>query len=134
MLAHLAEGRCGSIRSGSIDDDWDDCRIDAGSPTTSFCGSANDEVGYNGTNDHRSLVIFNLGSVIPTDAVVTEAEMGMYLYSHSTSTAKQVGVYRATQAWTDSATWNKYNSSSSWTTAGGDYSSTYGAVTSGKPS
>jgi RHS repeat-associated protein len=131
VLAHLADGPVRVDPEWFYDDDYDDCRIDGGSPTTSFCGASNLEVGWNGSNDHRALVVYDFEGLIPKDAVISQATMGMYLYSHSTSTAKQVGVYRVTQPWTSSATWNKYDATHSWTSAGGDSSSTFGAVTSG---
>ncbi len=131
VLAHLADGPVTIDPEWEFDDDGDDCRMDQNSPTTSFCGSTNLEVGWNGTKDHTSVLRFDLGSVLPKDAIVSYAEFGMYQYSHSTSTAKQVGVYRATQPWTSAATWNKYDATHSWTSAGGDSVSTNAAVTSG---
>ncbi len=131
VLSHLPDGPVHVDPEWVFDDDGADCRIDETNPTTSYCGGTNLEVGWNGSKDHRSLLYFDLGTALPKDAIVTEALLGMYLYSHSTSTAKQVGAYRVAQPWTSSATWNKYDSTHSWTTPGGDSSSTYGAVTSG---
>ena len=60
-------------------------------------------------------------SSLPKDAIVLNAELGMYEYGATNTTAKQLGAYRATKSWTTAATWNKYDSTNSWTTAGGDF-------------
>jgi hypothetical protein len=75
----------------------------------------------------RILIEFNL-SGIPSNARITSANLKLYV------TAKGSGdpvtnVYRLTQSWTESGvTWNKYDGTNNWATAGGDYDSTVWAT------
>ena len=103
-----------------------DCPLESGSPTTSFCTSTTDYVGYDGANTDNSLVQFNVKETIPTDSNVLNAQLGMYLYESSTTTGVSVSAYAVgkERAWTTSATWNTYNGTNAWTAAGGDFSST----------
>jgi RHS repeat-associated protein len=98
------------------------CSLAAESPTTSKCSSSELRVGYDSTHqENHALLEFNL-SELPLAATVLEAKLGLYVTAHSTSAAKAVGVYRAEKPWTTSATWNTYDGTHSWSTAGGDYS------------
>jgi RHS repeat-associated protein len=103
-----------------IDPDSQDCTIEGDLPTTSLCSDTSLEVGYDPdppAHDHRALVQFDL-SVLPKDAVILNADLGLTLGWHATNTAKQVGVYRVLRPWTNSATWTKYDATHSWATAG----------------
>lgn len=110
--------------------DVQDCYINAGSPTTNFCGGTALNAGYDGTNASRALLQFSLAAIPTTDAVLS-AKLLLYLGSASTSTATSLGAYQLTRAWTTGATWNTYDGTNSWTTAGGDFSGTAAATTSG---
>jgi RHS repeat-associated protein len=110
--------------------DAQDCFINAGSPTTSFCGGAALNAGFDGTNASRALLQFSLAAIPTTDAVLS-AQLLLYLGSASTSTATSLSVYQLTNAWTTGATWNSYDGTNSWTTAGGDFSGTAAATTNG---
>lgn len=101
-----------------------DCPLESGSPTTSFCTSTTDYVGYDGTNTDNSLVQFNVKEAIPTGTNVLNAQLGMYLYESSTTNAVSVSAYAVSKAWTTSATWNTYDGTHAWTSAGGDLSTT----------
>lgn len=103
-----------------------DTYIDATDPTTSF--GATDELIKIGSwplgNGYNGLMRADLSS-IPEDAEIREASMAI--------TAGSVGgaavVYRLTQTgWTASATWNKYDGTNNWSTAGGDYDPTQAFV------
>jgi RHS repeat-associated protein len=99
------------------------CWVESDSPTTSFCSQTTMDVGYTSTapaHEHHGLLQFSLSS-LPEGATVLNARLGLYLQSHSTSNSKPVGAYRVTKPWTTSATWEKYDSTHAWTTAGGDY-------------
>src|SRR5947209_13729051 len=101
-----------------------DCWIENGSAaSTNECTSTNGifKVGYDGTNDYRALLKFDLSS-IPSNAQILNAEMGLRLYARSTTTGIPLGVYPATHTWTTGATWNTADGTAAWTTAGGDYS------------
>lgn len=106
-----------------------DCELDEAQPTTSNCGSTLLQVGYGttpgGPGDHRAAVYFDVDSVVPKDADILHASLGLWLESQlSNSTAKLVSAYPATRAWTTSATWNSATASQAWTNAGGDFSTT----------
>lgn len=120
VLRELAHGPVVLDPTVEIDPDTQDCEIDSSNPTTNYCSAGQMLVGYEAgasAHEHRSLVQFDL-SVLPKDAVVLNADFGLTLGNHSTNTLKQVGVYQLKRAWTNSATWNKYDSTSSWGTAG----------------
>jgi len=110
--------------------DIQECYLNAGSPTMSFCGGTALNAGFDGTNASRALLQFNLSAIPTTDSVVS-AKFLLYLGSASTSNATSLGVYQLTRAWTTSATWNTYDGTNSWTTAGGDFSGTAAATTNG---
>jgi RHS repeat-associated protein len=97
------------------------CTINAETPKTGACASTTMQVGYDSTHqEHHGLLEFNLSSISQA-AVITNAKLGLYVEAHSTSTAKAVGVYRVTKPWTTGATWETYDGTHAWTTAGGDY-------------
>jgi RHS repeat-associated protein len=103
-----------------IDPDTQDCSMESDTPTTSYCSDPHLLVGYHGgtgAHDHRSLVQFDL-SVLPKDAVILNADLGLTLGFHSTNNLKQVGVYQVKRAWTNSMTWNRYDATNSWAAAG----------------
>src|SRR5260370_10626370 len=110
--------------------DMQDCYLNAGSPTTSFCGGTVLNAGFDGTNASRALLQFNL-SAIPSTNTVVSAKLLLYLGSASTSTSSSLSVYQLTHAWTSAATWNPYNGTNSWTAPGGDFSPTAAPPPSG---
>jgi hypothetical protein len=77
------------------------------------------------TNRVRGVVRFDL-SVIPVGASIVNATLTLFAATGGSVTGPaQFKAYRLTQAgWTEfGATWNKYNGTNSWGTAGGDYTS-----------
>jgi hypothetical protein len=50
-----------------------DCYLDSGSPTTSFCTDDELAVGWDGSHDHRAIMKFDVGSVVPKGARVEES-------------------------------------------------------------
>lgn len=99
-----------------------DCYLDSGAPDTSFCVQ---DTNYVGPDDH-TLLNFDVADNLPSHVQVLEAFASMTLSSESTATAEEVGVYQATEPWTNFATWNSYDGNTSWTTPGGDYDTTIG--------
>src|SRR5207248_9253493 len=101
----------------------------------------------------HALVWFNLGAV-PAGSTISSADLALFCGTTgsnggcgTTSNAEQIDAHRvigagsAQAAWTNSATWNKYDSCStcSWTTPGGDrdsgildYNTTAGATSGPK--
>ncbi len=100
-----------------------ECTLNDEAPTTASCGSTAFEEGYDSTHqEHHALLDFPLSS-IPAGSIIVHAKLGLDVETHSTSTAKAVGIYRVTRPWTTSATWETYDGTHKWTTAGGDYES-----------
>jgi RHS repeat-associated protein len=97
------------------------CTLNAESPKVSSCSATTLQEGYDATHQqHHGLLEFNLAS-LPSNALVLNAKLGLYVEAKSTSNAKAVGVYRATKPWTTGATWETYDGTHAWSTAGGDY-------------
>jgi RHS repeat-associated protein len=99
------------------------CWIESDSPKSSFCSQSSFDVGYQSeapAHEHHGLLKFNLSS-LPASANVFNAKLGMFVQSKSTTTAKPIGVYRVTKPWTTGATWESYDGTNAWSTAGGDY-------------
>lgn len=98
-----------------------DASIIAEHATTNYGGDVNLYVGE--SNDTalktRSLLKFNL-SAIPSNATVTTAILNLYLVSEKSSNVTSITVHRLLKNWTESnVTWNKYDGTNNWTTAGG---------------
>jgi RHS repeat-associated protein len=97
------------------------CTITLDTPKVGYCSAKEFQVGFDSTHmEHHGLLEFNVSS-IPKGAVVLNANLNLYLEAHSTSNTKAVGVYRVTKPWTTGVTWEKYDGTNPWTTAGGDY-------------
>jgi hypothetical protein len=121
LRSELAEGPVAV--DPSVEVGTQNCWIESDTPTTSYCSQSTFDVGYSSDatahNDH-GLLDFSLSSV-PSDALVTNAKLGLYLQSKSTSNTTAVGVYRVQKPWTTGATWNTYDGTHAWATPGGDY-------------
>ncbi len=83
-----------------------------------------------GTPRRRMLLKFDLSS-IPAGALINSAVITFT--ARVTFTGVNVSIYRLTQSFTElGATWNKYDGSSNWASAGGDFdSSAYSTVNPG---
>jgi RHS repeat-associated protein len=101
-----------------------DCGLAQATPTTSLCAAAQFDVGWNGTHDHRAILKFDLAGVVPDIGQVEDSWLATYLKSRTTANVKQMAVHRMTRDWTTAATWNTYNGTNAWTTAGGDFDAT----------
>jgi RHS repeat-associated protein len=99
------------------------CTIESDALKTSACTGETFQAGYQSeapAHEHHGLLQFSLSS-LPSDVNVLNARLGLYLQSKSTSNAKAVGVYRVEKPWTTGATWETYDGTHAWSTAGGDY-------------
>ena len=68
---------------------------------------------------NRALIKFDL-STIPADAVVTSAILTLTIVTDKSSNVRTQRVFRLKRAWTEAgATWNKYDGTNNWQTAGG---------------
>jgi hypothetical protein len=67
----------------------------------------------------RALLKFDL-SQLSSKATILSATLRLYMTAEKSSNARTLRVYRSKRAWTaGGATWNKYDGSSDWQTAGG---------------
>ncbi len=109
-----------------------DVYIYASAPTTNY--DANDDLLRIGESNsassagNRTLVSFDISS-IPVGSVINSGSLGLYLNGYYSSNARTLSVYRLKRNWVENqATWNKYDSSNNWETAGAaganDYDST----------
>ncbi len=110
--------------TGSLSPTSDGYLVDGANASQNFFGLTVDKVGWNSSNIRHGLFQFNAEGALPAGAQVLDAELKLYLSSESTTATASVGVYQmVTDPWTSSATWNTYDGTHSWTTAGGDYTS-----------
>jgi RHS repeat-associated protein len=106
-----------------------DTTLSAAQPNTNVNAYDGDPYVSAGNNsslygDTRGLIKFGDLSGVPGNARVVDAQLQMwntYLYP-GTTTGEKVDVHRLTRAFDETtATWNKANSTTNWTTPGGDY-------------
>jgi RHS repeat-associated protein len=105
-----------------------DCEIENGAGVnTNYCGSGSKLMaGFDQPNAkiHRSVLLFNVQNAIPAGAQVKHASLNLYLDSATTTSYANIDAYQLTQPWTNAVTWNKYDGSNAWTTAGGTFVAT----------
>jgi hypothetical protein len=82
-------------------------------------------IGYDTVNA-RTLISFDVSSIVPAGVTINSAKLMIYVYSATTTAPMTVGAYSVLKNWTGTgATWMDYNASpSTWTTPGGDYNAT----------
>lgn len=72
-----------------------------------------------GGSARRAIIKFDISS-IPASSVISSATLT--LNTAIGLTTDQLSLHRITQAWTEGgSTWNTYNGTNNWSTAGGDY-------------
>lgn len=109
-----------SNQDGSTDiDTW----ITSSAPTTNYGTGTYFAVGENDTDGsgyiNRGLIKFDLSSIPPT-ATVTSATLYLTQEGEAASNARTMRIYRSKRAWTETgATYNKYDGTNNWATAGG---------------
>jgi RHS repeat-associated protein len=105
--------------------DNQDCYIVNGtSANSSFCGGTSVKVGWDGTKAYRSLMRFDVASAVPANSTVVGAHALLYQSGATTATSTDVAAYQVTHSWTSAATWNKFDGTNAWTSAGGDFQAT----------
>ena len=100
----------------------DDCYMVSGDEADlSFCGYYSDSswLGSDDEASSRMMMRFDL-SAIPTDSLIMEGSLYQYVTNSRTET---VDAYGLTHDWTQAASWNSYDGTYSWQTAGGDIGS-----------
>jgi RHS repeat-associated protein len=102
----------------------DGCVLNQGAPTTTACYSNDLAVGYSGGDIQRTVVNYvgMNGGTLPVDAQIINAQL--YLPVVSLTGSVTVNAYPLSQAYTDNdVTWDTYDGTHSWTSPGGDFSS-----------
>ncbi|MDQ3933727.1 MAG: DNRLRE domain-containing protein [Actinomycetota bacterium] len=100
----------------------DDCYMASGSDAnSSFCGYTDPwiQIGTDAFGSVRRGFMRADTSAIPKTAEVLEGELHLYVES---GTQRNVDLHRVTRQSTSARTWNKYDGTNAWTTAGGDIS------------
>jgi RHS repeat-associated protein len=103
----------------------DDCVLNQGAPTTTACYTNDLAVGYSGGKIQRTVLDYaNMSNgFMPVDAQIISAQLSLPVVSRSGSVT--VNAYPLSRAYTEGdVTWDTYDGTHSWTTAGGDYTST----------
>ncbi len=97
-----------------------DCTIASGSTyeNSSLCGTAL-AVGYHssGSSVGRGLLHFSLGTAIPEDATILSSALSLYVEASPAGTQK-LELYGLETTPTNGATWNTYDGTHAWKTAG----------------
>ncbi len=100
-----------------------ECTLWSGaSANTSFCGGSTTSEGFDGTKKARGLYKFDLSS-IPRDGMVLDSSFWLYFESASSTWSTKAEVHRVDHSWTTGASWNDYDGSHAWSSAGGDFAS-----------
>jgi len=128
-LLSVNSAYCATVQVSATQDSY----IDADFPDLNYGSETALYVESYDAKQRRTLVHFDLPT-IPPGAEFTSATLKLYYatFSHARGGNNPGGriywAYRVTQPWTESGiTWNKYDGTTSWTTAGGDYTETGGA-------
>ncbi|MCW3003330.1 MAG: secreted protein [Conexibacter sp.] len=106
------------------------CQLSSGaSAGVSDCGSATMNIGHvDGSSPRTDRVVlrFNDLSAVPQTASIIDAQVYVQLKGTGTSTGPTTGLdaYDLTKQVTAGASWNTYDGTHAWTTAGGDVGST----------
>jgi hypothetical protein len=102
--------------------DTQDTDIDVTNATTNYgtqtaLSAGESIVPFDGVRK-RILIKFSLAA-IPAGSVINSAVLSLYIDSDLASNARDINVYRLLRAWTEAgATWNKYDGTNDWGTAG----------------
>lgn len=102
-------------------------RSQMGSQNTNYGICGDFIIGNQGMSASRALLLFDLSS-LPSDAIITDASLGIKKISGSQMTAS-VSAYRLTTGWDEGAvcnmngdaSWNEKSNGVSWASAGGDF-------------
>src|SRR4051794_6057218 len=93
---------------------------DGADAATSFCGGGGIDVGTDGTQSSRTLLVWDL-SFLPSNTIVQSATLGLYVQGESTTAPLSVAVHRVTTPWTVSTTWSEADTGLPWAAPGGDF-------------
>ncbi|KPL24320.1 MAG: hypothetical protein AMJ93_02645, partial [Anaerolineae bacterium SM23_84] len=123
----LQQGRVPFINGfpvGPIYDGTDDTYMNRWQPTTNYYNESRLVLGQSGA--YRPLIRFDLGpALIPSNATVISAELGIYAYARNIFNAMTVSSYQVLRPWNDQqANWNIASFGNPWTFGGADHAGT----------
>ncbi|MEH3053820.1 MAG: DNRLRE domain-containing protein [Patulibacter minatonensis] len=87
----------------------------------SFCAANQIQVGYY-NRSFKGIFKFDVAQAIPSYATATKAEFLLWQPQSTPKNPAGMRLRTITRDWNDTATWNKANSNTAWTTGGGDVS------------
>lgn len=122
FVASIPAGHAaGAIRVATIATPTTECTI-AGQryADSSLCGGQL-KIGWDGTRAFRSLLRFDVGSKVPANAQILDARVSMWLKQSNATGATPVETRALSRSWSNLATWNRYDGSGLWGSAGGDF-------------
>lgn len=101
-----------------------DARINDYAPTTNYGTNTELRVGESNAASGVSRTFLKFSNLsngtIPSNATVSSATLELYSYGDLSSRARTFRVFRQKRAWTENGiTWNKYDGTNNWATAGG---------------
>lgn len=98
-----------------------DSKLKNWSPNSGSGTELNMEIYRNSSTNGTSRIIF--GFTLPLlDGTIEE--MNLFLYNSGINENHTIDIHESTKDFTESATWNTYDGSNNWTSAGGDYNAT----------
>jgi YD repeat-containing protein len=127
VRAHLAAGPVSIDPTVGFAPADPDCEIQSSAPTANICSATTLGVGVTTnagvTRKRRALLRYTIDRWLPKGSQIYQATLFARVTSQPT-TPLSVDVVSPTKAWTSGVTWNTYNGTNAWTTAGGDYTAT----------
>ena len=93
--------------------------IDSSNPTVAMTGTYSEQMycGFKEASEFRDLLRFSDLGTISSAATIKSANLNIYAVS-AVSGSQVITVYECLKAWTTAATWNKYDGTNDWATAG----------------
>lgn len=98
-----------------------DTQLNSAAATTNYGTDTTFKVGesFSGSGTFRGLMKFDFSS-LPAGATINRARIRMVTQADDSNSNRTMKVYRQKRAWTEAgATWNKYDGTNNWSTAGG---------------
>ena len=137
LLASLLP-RAEAVHSVTITSVSRDTYLDQANSTTNYGATTPITVKTSSSANRRVLVRMSGGSLPPSGSAVKSGNLSLYMSTAPTS-SRTYGAYRITNSnWTEGtgaagsgATWNTYNGTNAWTSAGGDFATVTGTSTTG---
>src|SRR5256885_3959928 len=123
--------RAEAVHSVTITSVSRDTYLDQANSTTNYGATTPITVKTSSSANRRVLVRMSGGSLPPSGSAVKSGNLSLYMSTAPTS-SRTYGAYRITNSnWTEGtgaagsgATWNTYNGTNAWTSAGGDFNAT----------